>query len=57
MTTKQKRGGARKGAGAPRKLEAGKSRTMRLVDKDWAQFKLLGGVTWLKALLNERSDS
>ena len=56
MTTKPTRGGARKGAGAPRKLEAAKSRTMRLVDKDWAKFKLLGGVTWLKAVLNERGD-
>ena len=50
---KSKHGGIRKGAGAPRKLEVAKSRTMRLVDADWEKFKLLGGVKWLKGLLKD----
>lgn len=54
MITKPTRGGARQGAGAPKKLEVAKTRTMRLVDAEWLQFKALGGVSWLKELLSKR---
>lgn len=53
MTTKPKRGGARQGAGAPKKAEVAKPCTMRLVDADWLRFKALGGVSWLKELLSK----
>ena len=53
MMTKQTRGGIRIGAGAPRKIEVAKSRTRRLIDADWVKFKELGGVKWLKRILQE----
>ena len=53
MMAKQNHGGVRIGAGAPRKIEVAKSRTMRLIDADWLKFKEMGGVKWLKRILQE----
>ena len=54
MKPKSTRGGARPGAGRPatgRNTE-NKQRQVRLTDPQWAKFKLLGGVRWLRSLLN-----
>lgn len=46
------RGGARSGAGAPTVSDKAKSRTISLNDAEFAKFKLIGGLKWLKDLLN-----
>lgn len=51
--TKSTHGGARINAGAPKKLEAAKTRTIRLIDADWLKLKALGGTRWLKEALSK----
>lgn len=52
MKPKQSRGGARLGAGAPTVSDKAKSRTVSLNDAEFAKFKQLGGLKWLKDTLN-----
>lgn len=51
---KQSRGGARKNAGRPTIIDKAKSRTIRLNNADYAKFKLLGGLKWLRDFLNAK---
>ena len=51
MIKNKPRGGARIGAGAPKKLELAKSHTIRLTDAQWGEFKKLGGISYLKNIL------
>ena len=48
MTNIKTQGGARAGAGAPKVADKAKSRTISLNDADYAKFKLLGGLNWLR---------
>jgi len=52
MDNKPTHGGARNGAGRPTVEDKAKMRTMRLTDAEYAKYKLLGGIKWLKSLLN-----
>ena len=47
------RGGARLNAGAPKKLHKANPHSIHLTDIDWLKFKEMGGVKWLKILLNK----
>jgi len=49
-----KRGGSRKGAGRKSIPESdkAKNRSIKLTDQDWAKFRSLGGVKWLRSLLD-----
>ena len=47
-------GGARKGAGAPKKDDIAKIRSFRMTDADWKKFKELGGVKWLRDVLSKQ---
>lgn len=46
------KGGKRANAGRPKLADKAKTRTMRLTDKHWNKFKELGGVSWLKIILD-----
>lgn len=50
---KPKRGGARQGAGAPKKEAIAHAHTICMTDADWLKFKALGGVKFLRELLNK----
>ena len=52
MQTKPTHGGARLNAGAPKKIEAAKTRAIRLIDSDWLKLKSLG-ISWLKEELSK----
>ena len=43
-----KHGGVRLGAGAPKKENVVRNRTIRLSDGDWLKLQLLGGAKWLR---------
>ncbi len=46
------RGGARPNAGRPKVADKAKSHTICLRDAHWRKFKELGGVSWLRLLLD-----
>ncbi len=49
MNTKtNKHGGARKGAGAHRKLEIAINRTMKFTDTEWIDLTQLGRAKWIR---------
>lgn len=48
------RGGKRPNAGAPKKDNPAKTRTIRLTDEHWLKFKELGGVCWLRWELDHK---
>ena len=50
--TKPTRGGARPNAGRPKVADKVKSHTICLRDAHWRKFKELGGVSWLRLLLD-----
>ena len=50
------RGGARLNAGRPTIAEPANSRTIRLTDEHWLKFKNIGGVSWLKSILNDAQE-
>ena len=52
--SEQTRGGARLNAGRPTVAEPAKNRTIRLTAVDWLKFKSIGGVAWLKSMLNQQ---
>jgi hypothetical protein len=48
---KKPRGGSRPNAGAPKKDNPAKARSIRLNDPHWEKFKEIGGVEWLRYYL------
>ena len=50
---KPTRGGTRLNAGRPTIAEPATNRTIRLTYADWLKFKSIGGVAWLKLMLNK----
>lgn len=57
MADSKQRGGARQGAGRPTIAEPAKNRTIRLTDADWLKFKSIGGVAWLKLMLDKAQNN
>jgi len=53
LTVKPKRGGARKGAGAPKKDDPAVRRSIRLNNAHWIKFKAMGGEEWLRRAIDE----
>lgn len=51
---KHTRGGKRINSGAPKKENTAKSHTIRLTDADWLKFQLLGGIKWLRNIINTK---
>jgi hypothetical protein len=49
--TVSKRGGKRPNAGAPKKENPAKPRSIRLNDQHWDKFNSIGGVEWLRYYL------
>jgi hypothetical protein len=50
---KSTRGGKRPNAGAPKKSDTAKARSIRLNEADWDAFQKLGGVEWLRLYLKQ----
>jgi hypothetical protein len=56
MKQENTRGGKRPNAGAPKKDNLAKTRTIRLTDFEWIKLKSLGGVNWIREELKKIKD-
>lgn len=56
MTEKKGRGGVRPGAGAPKKDQLAKPRSLRMIDAHWSKLKALGGARWIVEQMEKLKD-